>query len=217
MRPVIKTKALTAASGNAICLSQTPAGAGSLLINGASAASGVATLDSQRQVQITSAGNDSGRTFVVTGQDEFGRTFSETVFPGPNIGSVATKSSFLKVTSITVDAATAGAITVGTNTVGSTPAIPLDQYLDPFAVSLFTEFPSGAATVIVEYTADDIWSSSFIDGLATWTTHSSWTGGKSAHTDSNIAFPASAVRMTIQSGTGQARFEVRQAGGHGVS
>lgn len=211
MRPVITTKALVTASTNNICLSQTPGGAGNLTLNGSTVVAGVAVLDTQRVVGITSAANDSARTFVVFGTDDFGVPISETVFPGPNVATVSTVLNFKTITRISIDAGAAGALTVGTTAIGSGPPIPLDQYISPFNIGLFLEFP-GTVTVTVQYTGSDVWAAAALTATGlVWTDHPNLTG-KTTTSDSNLAAPAAAVRLKVTSGTGACRFIVREAG-----
>lgn len=70
------------------------------------------TLDVPRNLIFTSAGNDSGRTFVITGKDEYGATVVENV-TGANAGVAAGKKAFSKITSISIDAASAGTVSIG--------------------------------------------------------------------------------------------------------
>jgi hypothetical protein len=210
MRQIVVTLGpLTAASANAICLSQTPLAAGSLTINGALASGGAATLDVARRVLITSAANDSARSFVVTGTDYSGGVISETVTPGPN-PSVFTNLDFKTVTSITVDAATAGAITVGTNGVASSQPIPLDIHGRP-EVSLQV-----AVTGTVNYTL-----SQSLDNPWTNTNPNTWTW--LAHPDANLvaataskqgnyAYVPAMTRITLNSGTGSVKYTIVQSG-----
>lgn len=70
------------------------------------------TFDVPRNVIITSAGNDSGRTFTVTGLDDYGATTVEAI-TGANAGVAAGKKAFKSITSISVDAACAGNVSLG--------------------------------------------------------------------------------------------------------
>ena len=65
--PIVLNGAAGVASANSICTSQTPSGAGALTLDGSTVSGGVANLGSMAYVYITSAGNDSGRTFSVSG------------------------------------------------------------------------------------------------------------------------------------------------------
>lgn len=215
MRPIIVTKTLAAASANNIAQSQSPA-AGVITLNGSRVTAGVATLDTQRQVRITSGGNDTGITFTVIGTDQSGVAITETV-TGASGSTADTTMSFYKITSVTHTGSVATTVTVGTNGVGATLPIVLDQHVSPFAVALYIEIASTATVnVTVQYTPDDVFSLANVQSATglKWTSHASLTG-KTSSTDSNIAFPAAAVRMVVNSGTDAATFIVRQAGLYG--
>lgn len=97
-------------SANAICLSQTPGGAGNLTLNGAT---GSATFDAPRCITLTPAANEAGTPFTVTGLDEFGNAQTDVLW-GKNAVASTSETVWTKVTQISVPAATVGAITVGT-------------------------------------------------------------------------------------------------------
>lgn len=103
-------------TANNIAQSQTPGGAGNLTLNGTLVSSGVAYLGTPRPVYITCAGDNSGRTFTVTGTtiNAAGGPISvvETV-TGANTSIIATTNSFYTVTSISISGASTGAVTVG--------------------------------------------------------------------------------------------------------
>ena len=123
----------TTFDADSICASQTPGGAGALTINGAlaqtnnpagaggtyqTAPSAYVQFPTPQRVYITCAGNNSGRTFTVTGTLQSVATFgpgavvSETV-TGANTNVVATTALFSTVTSVTISGASTGAVTVG--------------------------------------------------------------------------------------------------------
>ena len=95
-----------------ICLSQTPSGAGNMTMAGALVTSGVAYFDVPRCISITTGNDESGKTFLVTGTDEYGQTMSELI-TGPNNTTGFGAKAFWTVTSVYCSAATTGAITVG--------------------------------------------------------------------------------------------------------
>ena len=103
----------TAADTDGVCQSQTPAAGGvqDLTINGALSSGGIATFTTARFITITSASDDSGRTFTVIGTDVNGNAQTETI-EGPAT-TVTGTLYFRTVTQVTVDDDTAGAITVG--------------------------------------------------------------------------------------------------------
>lgn len=117
---------------DSICASQTPSGAGNLTINGAlattagiagaggsaGAVSALVRFAAPTRVYITCAGDNSGRTFTVSGTLQSVNTFgpgvvvSETV-TGANANTVATSVLFSTVTSVSISGASTGAVTVG--------------------------------------------------------------------------------------------------------
>lgn len=103
-------------TANNIAQSQTPGAAGNLTLNGTLVSGGVAYLGTPRPVYITCAGNNSGRTFTVTGTtyNAGGGPIgvSETV-TGANTSVIQTTASFFTVTSISISGASTGAVTVG--------------------------------------------------------------------------------------------------------
>ena len=218
MRPKIITKQLEALDRNGISLAGQRVGAGVLLIDGAYASGGVATLDTQRIVGIYSGGNLAARVFTITGTDGSGAVISETI-TGPGVGAtVSGVLMFKTVTRVYVDGTIASDAEVGTTDVGATQIIPLDQHISPFAIGLFVEIASGATVnVTVQYTPDNVQTLTNINSAALgvagviWTPHASLTN-KTSNGDSNIAYPATAVRMLVNSGTAAAKFIIRQAG-----
>lgn len=109
---------LTDAAATAVCASQTPAGSGALTINGTMASGGVAYFGQNRPVYITSAGNDSGRTFTIVGTyappgGPVASVYQTATVTGANTSKVSTTALFNTVTSVTISGAAAGAVTVG--------------------------------------------------------------------------------------------------------
>ena len=66
------------------------------------------------KVIVKAGGDESGRTFTITGTDSQDATITEEV-TGPNNSTATTEQFFKTITQIAVDAATAGAIEVGTS------------------------------------------------------------------------------------------------------
>jgi hypothetical protein len=104
----------TGAVANNICASQSKGAAGALTLNGASVAGGVAYIFDQ-PVTVTSAGDDTGITFTISGLGADGYSSASETVTGSNTSVVATQTIFHQVTSVTVSGATAGNVTVGTN------------------------------------------------------------------------------------------------------
>lgn len=209
MRPIIITKALTAASGTAVCASQTPAGAGDLTINGGLASGGVATLDSQRRVTITSAGNDSGNTFTLYGTNDEGNPISEAI-TGPNTTTVTSVMSYKTVTRVVISGAAVGAITVGSSALGATRVVPFDGYIAPFEALVGVEV-TGTVNYTVQYTYDDVFAAAALTATGlNWVNTS--LAAQTTTQDTKLVSPVSGVRLVINSGTGSVTFVVRQSG-----
>jgi|SRR5262245_5284494 len=213
-------KTLAAASATNIAASQSP-GAGVITLNGSAVVNGVAVLDTQRRVLITTGGNDSGITYTIFGTNDAGMPISETI-PGPNATTGATTLDFKTVTSVTHTGSVAGTVTVGTNGVGSTPwwmtdtdgVIPMN-----FGIGVTV---SGTINYDVEYTYDDP-NEPFsgpvvvvdqygrsIRGVTVWdiAAFTAQTGNK----DGSVLSPVKAFRLTVNSGTGEARMIITPAG-----
>ena len=208
MRPVTQSRQLDAADPNGICLDQTTGGAGNLLINGALATGGVATLDVQRRVEAESAADLSGVNFTITGTDEQGRIISETI-AGPNAGVSSTVLDFLTITQIAVDGAVGTNVEVGTNGVGGSIPIPIDMYLTPTNIGLSVEV-TGTVNVTVQHTFDDIFTSN-ASAIHDWFDHPTL-ASETTNQDGNLAFPPRAVRLLTNSGSGTCVLNLVQAG-----
>lgn len=150
---------------NGIAESQTPGAAGNLTLDGAlcdvgtagqfnigdSYSSGIGGV----QIGITSAADDSGRTFTVTGKDQDGQALSVAI-TGPNSTTVESAEYFSEITQIAVDAATAGAITVGTVDEVTTKTVPLNVYsqYQPFGVAV--QGLSGTVNYTIQQTYNNV-------------------------------------------------------------
>lgn len=146
------SKALTAASDNAIALSQTLVAAGNLTLNGAT---GTANLDTQRQIIITSSGDDHLVTATVTGFDGAGAAIKDS-FLLSNATIAKSNLNFLSVSQVTLSAAAAANIKVGTNTVGSTQWFVPNAYLTPYELSFSVQLVSGTGNCQIDVTYDEV-------------------------------------------------------------
>ncbi len=94
-----------------IAASQNRTGAGALLVNGALAASGVATLDVPRNVVVDSGGADTA-VITVTGTDVYGKSLSEAITLN-GATAVAGKKAFKTITALASDATIANGFFAG--------------------------------------------------------------------------------------------------------
>lgn len=161
------TVTLAAAVANGYALSQTPGAAGNLTLNGSLVTAGVGVPPAPARVGITSAGNDSGRTFTVTGTarpEQGGGVLVEKV-KGANVGTALTTQDFATVTQIATDAATAAAVTSGTALLASGPWVVWSEYAPDFEVTCAGVVVSGAPTWTVEYTYDNVLQPGILNGI----------------------------------------------------
>lgn len=215
---------LAALVANGVCLSQTPVGAGALLLNGSLVTMAVGTFDVARRVAVASAGNDASVIFTIIGTSRDGNAQIDTV-TGLNASSDYTALDFLTVTGVTSSAATLGAITVGTNGVGSSPWVQDNPVATVWDLSIAVSIASGAVTYTVEHTYDDVnkigtslvvspqqfslEAASYVPALP-WP--NATLNGKSANGETTYADqPIMAHRLTIMAGTGKAVMQSLQA------
>jgi len=213
MQPISATVGpLAAADADGICLSQTPGAAGALTLNGALVSGGVAVLDAARRVLITAAGNESAKTFTITGTSYNGQTQSETV-TGPNATTAQSVLDYKTVTSVVISAAAAGAITVGTNGVASSRWMRLDSWA--FAQVGIQVDVSGTINYTVQQTFDDpndatnpvspanvVWVNSADSAVVS----------KAVDAQSFYAYAPTFIKITANSGDGSARLTAVQYG-----
>lgn len=220
MRQSVVTKSLIAPVANGVAASQSLAAAGPLALNGSLTSGGIATFDSQRKVIVTSAGNDAGITWTVSGTDETGNPIKD-VFQGVNSPGVAVSNlSFLTVTSIIGSGATASTVTAGTNTIGSSPWKLFADTMQTPNLSVNYQLVSGAQNATVEYTYDV-----FLPPPGAQTAPA--LAGASpnpqvlphpvlqqmtASKDGVIDWVVTGYRLTINSGTGAGQMTTKQAG-----
>lgn len=207
MRQIVETLQLVAAVNNAVCLDQTLAGAGSLTENGTSVVNGVAVFNAAYLVTVTSTGNDSTRTYTITGTSAAGVVMSETI-TGPNATTVSTTRYFKTVTDVSVaGGGTVGTVRVGFGTAGVAPPIILDVHGRP-DVSLQVVV-SGTVTWTLQQTLDNLWDIA----NPTWFSHPDANMvAQTVNRQGNYAYIPSAVRLQITSGTGSATLTVLQSG-----
>jgi hypothetical protein len=213
----ITTISIAAADADGIATSQTPAATGvqNITLDGALVTTDPKTgvnqwlADTPRLVSITSAGNDTGRTFTITGENEKGVATSEEV-TGASGAAATSTVTFARITSITTDDDTAGAITVGTTSAVTTQWIPMDLFANPFSVSLGVVLAgSSTVTYTVQHTFSDVQDSTV---TASAIDHDSL-ASQTATNDGNYAFPVRAVRLTNAGFTaGSLDFSVGQSG-----
>lgn len=202
MRPIqIVTTSFPIADGNYIATAQTPAGAGFLTLV-------ESTITPPRYVTITSAGNDTARTFTITGVGPNNEQQVESI-AGGNATTVTTTKTFSYVASIYVDAATAAAVEAGVTQSGYSAWIPLDIYT-PNQVTTISASVSGTVNYSIEYTNEDPFDHSFVhQAVAHPAAAGAFTGASTNQTHFTTTLMR-AVRYKINSGDGSIRLTITQ-------
>lgn len=204
MQPiVVSVGPLASASANNIATSQTVSGAGSVSLDGALVTDGVAYLDTPRQVKISSAGNDTGITFTVTGTTFGNVSVSQTV-TGTSGSSVSTTVDFSTVTSITTSGSTsASGITVGTNGVAGSRWVRFDSWANNNTAIQCNV--TGTANYTIQVTMDDPYSPTNPVAVTdvTWSnTNDADAVGAASDVFSNFQFTPTFARVVLNSGSG---------------
>ncbi len=144
----VQASAATAALA-AIAASQALGAAGPLVL-----AAGAASLGSfQQPVIITSAGNDSGITFKITGTDYGGSPVSE-VLAGANVGAATSVFMYSSVSSIVASGAVATTVEVGTGATQYSPWLILGSKANAYSTNLRGVILGASATYVVQATSD---------------------------------------------------------------
>jgi len=212
MQPMIATAGpLATADADGICQSQTPT-AGNLTLNGALVTSGVAIMDNPRRVLITTAGNESSRTFTLYGTNWSDNTISETM-TGPNATTGQSVLDYKTVTRVAISGNAAGALTVGTNGVGGSQWVRMDDWsTGGVAVQLTV---SGTVNYTLQQTMDDpnsVFNTVTLMAM-TWVDCSDASvSAATATAQTNYLFAPMFARIKINSGTGTVTGTFRQSG-----
>jgi hypothetical protein len=206
-------------SANNICLSQTPAGAGNLILNGSLVVGGVAVLDSSianapvtsQRILFTPAGAEAtnGTIWTVTGTDWNGNVATETINGVNNPTTAQSVYDYSTVTQISVNKAQAGAVTVGTNGVASCRPIFLDTFA-PAQVAVQVDV-TGTVNATVQQTLDDPNGPSGYTAV-NWISHPDLNlVGLTGNVQGNYAYLPRCVRILLNSGTGSVTLTLIQA------
>lgn len=214
MRPKTFTISVDTADPDGIIESVTPVAGGAITMDGALVSAGVATMDSggwPMQVGITCAGNETARTFTITGRLLKGGDLVTETIAGVNATVATSVGHYYTITGVSVDDATAGAITVGTNGVGSTGWIPLNHRSDSFDLGFAVTVGSGTVNWTVQWTYGDVQVASAVAGDLIAFTDSAFSA-KTADVDGALPNRVTAMRLQINSGTDPASMLISPSG-----
>lgn len=202
MRPIqIVTTSFPVADGNYLAESQTLAAAGFLTLV-------EKTITPPRYVTITSAGNDSARTFTIVGVGPNNETQTENL-TGANAGTVTSTKTFAYVASIYVNDATAAAVEAGVTQSGYSQWIPMDLYT-PNQVITASATVSGTVNYSLEYTNEDPFDHSFTHQTVAFpASGGAFTNASTDQTHFTTTLMR-ALRYKINSGNGSIRLTITQ-------
>ena len=188
-----------------IVVAETLGAAGDFTIGGALASNGAVTFDYPRQIIQTTVGNESARTFTITGTDEDGvaQTLAMT---GLNATTGETAEYWSTVTQIASDDATVNDVKFGTVDEIQTKTYPLNFYSTEAAtVSVDV---TGTIDFTVQETFESVLDLSSPAVNATWADVSAL-ADKTADTTAAVSKNATAVRITVNSYSSGAELQAR--------
>jgi len=178
---------------------------------------GYVSFSQAQHVAIYNAGNDSGETILVTGEDRYGDAITDTI-TGANAGTSTTQDqNFGRVDRLTASGAGAGATEAGVNGKCESQWLIMNYRSSHSTTSISCEVSSDInATYQVQQTYDNPFSSDFSAGAfeteATAYTHSTITS-KTANFAGTLTAPVSAIRLRFTAHTaGSVTMNVLQAG-----
>lgn len=185
---------LQATDTDGICASQSPAAAGNVLINGAFASGGVATLSAAHIITISTASNDTAKSWIITGTNADGLIRSETI-TGVNATTVNSTLYYKTITNIELVGGGATTLIVGvTSTNGCvSESIKMDYKDCPNTWSSLYCVLGGTGTYTVQDSGDDVQSTGTAS-RSTWFNHSSLVAQTSS-ANSYYASPVKYIRL----------------------
>lgn len=187
-----------------IVVAETLGAAGDFTIGGALASGGSVTFDHPRQLLQTAVGNESARTFTVTGTDENGVAQTK-AWTGVNATTDETTEYWSTVTQIASDDATANDVSFGTVDEISTAVLPLNQYASEAATVAVDV--TGTINFTVQETFDDI-HENFRNGVANTWFNVSALASKTADTVSAVTHRATAAKLLVNSYSSGAELQI---------
>jgi len=189
-----------AVDADGLCASQTPGAAGALDLDGALIVGGAWSSSIGQLVTITADGDESARTFTVTGTDYNGYAITEDI-AGPNATTGTGAVYFYGITEISVDDATADALTVGFAGGAVSPPFTVNYKMPDFKAALGVDV-SGTINWTIQYTFDDVFATAWRENTGDWDNHDdSNLVSQTVDRSGNYAYPPVATRIKVNSVT----------------
>ena len=170
------------------------------------------TAGSSQHVAIYSAGDDTGDTITVTGEDRAGNSLTDAI-TGANAGTSTTQDqNFGRVDRLTQSGASAGAVEAGIDGKCESQWFVLNYRGNDFNVGIGVDVISGTLTYEVQHTWTNILAQTYTAGDETVFQHDT-INAKTADFDGNYANPPVATRLAITAFTsGSVTMNVTQSG-----
>lgn len=201
--PQVVTYGLSAFSSTSIVNAIGTIGAGNFTL-------ATTTLDQQRRISFTVAGNESTNTFTIVGLNANNATITENI-TGPNTGTVNSVLDYKTLIKISTLGTTAGTISIGTNGVGASLWQIANWNAAPVNIALSVVQQSGSANFSIQYTYDDPNNLPATVSAPQPFTHPT-INAVATMIDGAINDPITAWRLLVNSGTGTLRATGIEAG-----
>lgn len=195
---------IIAANASNIAQTQSIAAAGGkLTLNGTLASGGVATIANPSRITITSAGDDTGKTWTVAGTNWAGNVIGETI-AGSNV-LVASVLTYATVTAISLSAASASTVTAGTSAVASSPWVRFDEWAEPNIGAQFTVTGTVNYTLQTSFDDPNDLINTITPAAMNWDSTLSTVVGATASTSAYLAVAPLWARILLNSGSGSVK------------
>ena len=208
-RTIINTVGPLASASATNIYGPTTPGAGTLTLAGALVTGTVATPDKPRRILITTAANESSKTFTIVGVDANNSVVTELI-TGPNATTAQSALDYKSVTSVSISAAATGNVSIGTSTVASSGWVRLDEM--SFAQGGVQFTATGTVNYTFQTTFDDPNDpiSPVLPYLVTWDTSMTSVVNATGTTSVVLIGVPRFVKTTINSGTGSVVTTIQQ-------
>jgi VCBS repeat-containing protein len=165
-----------------------------------------------QHIAVYSAGDDTGDTFTVTGEDRYKNALTEAL-TGSNAGTTAGTKNFGRVERIESSGASTGAVEAGVDGTCESQWFILNYRGNDFNVGLAGEISTGGAmTWDIQHTFDDLFIAPFVEGAATVFTHDTL-ASETDNQNGNYTNPPAATRSAITAHTsGSLEYHIIQSG-----
>ena len=185
---------------------------GAITDNAEVGTNGYATFATPQHVAQYSAGDDTGDTYTVYGEDRYDNEVTDAI-TGVSAGTSTTQDqNFARVDRIASSGASAGAVESGTDGLCESGWFILNYRGPDFNVGLFGSVTGATQAYTLQYTGTNVLASGFVENDAVVISDGTMTA-KTVAFDHNFVNPPVACRLAITTaGTGSSILNIIQAG-----